>query len=90
MGDAARLGRGPWGERACHQGGFCAGKAGDGGLEDGGDAKPYHVGGFHYREGAGLYFIAKGGYDIAPLLESLRYSGLGGKRSAGYGRFEYG
>ena len=64
-------------------------EGGDGGLEDGGDAKPYHVGGFHYREGAGLYFIAKGGYDIAPLLESLRYSGLGGKRSAGYGRFEY-
>ena len=89
-GDAARLGRGPWGERAWpprrdlrREGG------GHGGLEDGGDAKPYHVGGFHYREGAGLYFIAKGGYDIAPLLESLRYSGLGGKRSAGYGRFEY-
>ncbi len=52
------------------------------------DAEPYHVGGFSFREGAGLYFLAQGTYDIAPIVEQLGYSGLGGKRSSGYGRFE--
>lgn len=53
------------------------------------EAEPYHVGGFRFNEGAGLYFLVKGEYDLVPLLETLQYSGLGGKRSAGYGRFAF-
>ncbi len=49
----------------------------------------YQVGTFRFKENAGLYFMMRGTYDITPLLESLRYSGLGGKRSSGYGRFDY-
>ncbi|NHM16477.1 type III-A CRISPR-associated RAMP protein Csm4 [Eggerthellaceae bacterium zg-887] len=52
------------------------------------DAEPYHVGGFSFREGAGLYFLVQGAYNIAPIIEQLGYSGLGGERSSGYGRFE--
>ncbi|MDR0501202.1 MAG: type III-A CRISPR-associated RAMP protein Csm4 [Coriobacteriales bacterium] len=57
------------------------------------DAKPYHVGGFTYEDNAGLYFIvqtsAQNPFDLQSILEPLQYSGLGGKRSSGYGRFEY-
>ena len=53
------------------------------------DAEPYHVGGFSFKENAGIYFIVKGSYKIEPLLERLQYSGIGGKRTSGYGRFEY-
>ena len=56
---------------------------------DGPDAKPYQVGGFHFASDAGIYFLAKGDYDLAPILDQLQYSGLGGKRSSGYGRFSY-
>lgn len=56
---------------------------------DGPDAKPYQVGGFHFAPDAGIYFLAKGDYDLAPILDQLQYSGLGGKRSGGYGRFTY-
>lgn len=54
--------------------------------------EPYRIGEFYFKEGNGLYFIV--GYESEPaillleeLLESLSYSGIGGKRSAGYGRF---
>lgn len=58
--------------------------------ELGEDAKPYHVGGFSFAENAGLYFVLKGdALEFAVLLEQLSYSGLGGKRSSGYGRFTF-
>lgn len=53
------------------------------------DALPYQVGGFRFAADAGIYFLVDGSFDIAPFLDSLRYSGIGGKRSAGYGRFDY-
>lgn len=56
---------------------------------DGPDAEPYFVGGFSYAPNAGLYFLVRGSFDLAPILEQLIYSGIGGKRSSGYGRFTY-
>lgn len=57
------------------------------------EARPYSVQVFHYSEGSGLYICI--GYDndddlgfVLDLLDSLQYSGLGGKVSSGYGRFE--
>ncbi|OUO35074.1 type III-A CRISPR-associated RAMP protein Csm4 [Olsenella sp. An290] len=54
-----------------------------------GDAEPYHVGSFSFRPGTGLYVLHEGDYDIRPLLDQLSYAGIGGKRTSGYGRFEY-
>ena len=51
------------------------------------DAEPYHVGAFAYNPGCGIYFVVRGSYDAAPLFERLGYSGIGGKRTSGYGRF---
>lgn len=55
--------------------------------------EPYRVGEYYFNHGNGLYFIL--GYEneemfmlVQELLESLMYSGIGGKRAAGYGRFE--
>ncbi len=53
----------------------------------------YHVGTYTFVEDAGLYFIAKFENEsiieqFENILESLQYSGLGGKRSSGYGKFE--
>lgn len=53
------------------------------------DADPYHVGGFSFEPGAGLYIIVKGSFDLTPFLDQLRFSGIGGKRSVGFGRFDY-
>lgn len=57
------------------------------------EPQPYNVGIFTFNHDAGLYFIL--GIDSADrldyyksLLESLAYSGLGGKRTSGCGRFE--
>ncbi len=57
------------------------------------DTLPYSVGIFHFAENAGLYVCV--GYEneeilqfINPLFQSLQYSGLGGKRKNGAGRFE--
>ncbi|KIX91210.1 CRISPR-associated protein Csm4 [Staphylococcus microti] len=56
------------------------------------DSEPFSVGTFTFEEDAGLYFIARGTENaicqLNKVLMSLQYSGLGGKRSAGYGRFE--
>lgn len=57
-----------------------------------GDALPYAVGVYTFREGNGLYtlagFAGKQEQDLwEDLLHSLSFSGLGGKRSAGLGRF---
>ncbi|MEB7816245.1 type III-A CRISPR-associated RAMP protein Csm4 [Mammaliicoccus sciuri] len=57
------------------------------------DSEPYSVGTFRFEDYAGLYFIANGTQQslsyLEEVLNSLQYSGLGGKRSAGYGRFRY-
>jgi CRISPR-associated protein Csm4 len=53
------------------------------------DAEPYFVGGFSFAPGCGIYFILEGSYDIVPLLEQLGYSGIGGKRTSGYGGFTF-
>jgi CRISPR-associated protein Csm4 len=52
-------------------------------------AEPYPVGCFLFNQDAGLYFIVQGDFDLEPILSSLQYSGIGGERSSGYGRFEY-
>lgn len=53
---------------------------------------PYHIGSFAFEKDSGLYIII--GYEekddalfVEELLESLSFSGIGGKRSSGYGRF---
>jgi CRISPR-associated protein Csm4 len=55
------------------------------------DTEPYHVGAFAFKKGAGLYIIACGNGETLPLLRKLlaqvAYSGIGGRRSLGLGRF---
>lgn len=58
-------------------------------YENSEDAEPYSVGSYSFNDDCGIYFILCGSYDIGPLMESLQYSGLGGKRTSGYGRFCY-
>ncbi len=52
---------------------------------------PYFVGSFSFAETSGLYLVARGDADMADFLAGiLRYagvSGIGGKRSAGLGKF---
>ena len=56
--------------------------------------RPYHVGSFHFADNAGLYVIVgfKGEGRFVEFIEklftALSYSGLGGKRTSGLGRFE--
>lgn len=57
------------------------------------ETRPYRVGCYYYNEGNGLYFIVGcKNQAIAQLteelLECLSFSGIGGKRAAGLGRFE--
>lgn len=54
---------------------------------------PYYVGSYVFSENSGLYFILGVEHEeeftlIKELLFSLGYSGIGGKRSSGYGKFE--
>ncbi|MGI6349131.1 MAG: type III-A CRISPR-associated RAMP protein Csm4 [Eubacteriaceae bacterium] len=53
---------------------------------------PYIVSGFQFKEGAGLYFVIQTSEEIQKTLhhvvESLGLSGIGGKKSSGYGKFE--
>lgn len=57
-----------------------------------GDALPYVVSGYRFRKDAGLYFILKTTKEIKEkfdiIINSLGTSGIGGKRSLGYGKFE--
>ena len=60
---------------------------------DSGDMLPYHVGVYRFRPGNGLYLVAGFASEklqeiLETLLCHLSYSGLGGKRSAGLGRFQ--
>lgn len=53
---------------------------------------PYHVAAYSFYPQAGLYCIAAVGPDVdeawlTSLIEMLGHSGIGGKRSSGYGRF---
>lgn len=54
---------------------------------------PYHVGTYRFFDGNGLFFIAGvEGNDVyepfSELMTALSFSGIGGKRSSGFGRFE--
>lgn len=71
-------------------GNFRQTKAAVEGLED---TLPYHVGVYYFDEGCGLYIISgyksQEAYDLmCELLEMLSYTGIGGKKSSGLGRFE--
>lgn len=62
-------------------------------LTYGEDALPYQVGLYQFRENCGLYVILATEQEeqaqwITLLMERLGLSGIGGKTSAGYGRFE--
>ena len=56
------------------------------------ETRPYRVGSFHFGGGNGLFLIV-GSEDnektdlTEELLRALSYTGIGGKRSAGFGRF---
>lgn len=57
------------------------------------ETKPYRIGTYFYNDNNGLYVIV--GYEqqemlklTEDLLEGLSFSGLGGKRASGLGRFE--
>lgn len=54
--------------------------------------EPYHVGIYRYMEGNGLYFFVgmEEGMedDFWDILNMLSFSGIGGKRSSGLGRFD--
>ena len=58
------------------------------------DPEPFRVKAFRFADGNGLYLIA-GTRDksvqalLEQLLDMLSYSGIGGKRSAGFGRFDW-
>ena len=53
------------------------------------DAKPFPVGLYRFNENAGLYFLAMCEDDVflSELVTALGYSGIGGKVTAGYGKF---
>lgn len=57
------------------------------------NSEPYFVGTYTFSENSGLYFLAEGDEKTLQLLEkilvSLQYSGIGGKRSSGFGQFRY-
>lgn len=62
-------------------------------VTDGSDAVPYQVGLFRFAPGCGLYFLCacaspEGMERLFPLLRALGQSGIGGKVTSGYGRFE--
>ena len=61
-------------------------------VDTGEETRPYAVGLYRYFDGSGLYICM--GYEsdaeyrlFTELLEILSYAGIGGKTSAGYGRF---
>ena len=53
---------------------------------------PYYVESYYFNEGNGLYIIAAYEYDedrelLDELLDCLSYTGIGGKRASGKGKF---
>lgn len=60
------------------------------GLEE---TEPYRIGSFWFTENSGLYLMAAYLREsdiefLEELLEGISYAGIGGKRSAGFGRFQ--
>jgi CRISPR-associated protein Csm4 len=58
------------------------------------EVEPYNVGTFQFNNDCGLYIIAQFSSEnsvnlFEEVLDNLQYSGIGGKRSAGYGKFKY-
>lgn len=58
------------------------------------ETMPYRIGIYYYKEGCGLYLLVKWEKGkilelFEELLEGVSYSGIGGKKSAGLGRFEF-
>ncbi len=54
------------------------------------DAEPYHVGSFSFKPDTGVYVVLRGSFTgLEDLLLQLGYSGIGGKRSSGFGRFKF-
>lgn len=60
---------------------------------NGRNSQPYTISSYKFHDNAGLYFVA--GFDndddelwFNELVESLGYSGIGGRRSSGHGKFE--
>ncbi len=58
------------------------------------DTLPYRVGNYLFNDGCGLYIIAAlknedVRYLLKDLLKSLSFSGIGGKRGSGKGRFSF-
>lgn len=56
--------------------------------------EPYAIGGYRFSEGCGLWFVmgtadAQIQQTAMELLTALGFSGIGGKRTAGYGRFTF-
>ena len=61
-------------------------------ITQGEDSLPYQVGLFHFQENTGLWFLAGFESDdlsdfFQVLIEGLSLNGIGGKTSAGYGKF---
>lgn len=61
-------------------------------VQEGKDALPYHVGTYYYHAGNGLYLLVQCRHEKAEklleeLLTKLSYTGIGGERSSGLGRF---
>ena len=58
-------------------------------VPDGSDATPYPVGLYQFKENSGLYFLVDCCDQewLGQLITALGYSGLGGKVTAGYGKF---
>ena len=61
-------------------------------ITEGEDSMPYQVGLYHFKKDAGLWFIAGCETEetaelLEVLIEGLSFSGIGGKASAGYGKF---
>lgn len=61
-------------------------------VKEGEDTVPFPVGAFRFNHGWGLYLLI--GYEsedslefVEALLEGISYAGIGGKRSAGMGKF---
>lgn len=57
------------------------------------EARPYRIGVYNFKEGSGIYLLI--GYEkeedkmfVEEIMEALSYSGIGGKRTSGLGRFE--
>lgn len=55
------------------------------------DSLPYQISAYRFKKGAGLYFLMETDDQhfnlVCKILESLGLSGIGGKKSQGYGKF---